>query len=375
MKILQLGKFYPLKGGVEFVMYKLAEGLSERRNRCDLLYASTDGETSTIRINDHCHIFRSRTLFSAKATMISPSMIVKMWRLRKKYDIVHIHHPDPMAALALYLSRYKGKVVLHWHSDIVRQNQLLKYYKPLQSWLIRRADLIVCTSPVYLEQSKALKDVHHKAMSIPIGVSDPSNQFPADIVDVQGRYPDKNIIFTLGRLVTYKGFEHLIEAAKSLPDDYIILIGGMGYMHDHLQALIDKDGLHEKVKLIGYIPSEEVPSYFKACKLFCLSSVDKREAFAIVQIEAMAFGKPVVSTNIEGSGVPWVNKHGESGYVVPTHDSRALADAIVRLCSDEAEYQQFCRQSRQRYERLFKIETMIDTMEETYHKLMEGKCP
>ena len=375
MKILQLGKFYPLKGGVEFVMYKLAEGLSERRNRCDLLYASANGETSTIRVNDYCHIFRSRTLFSAKATMISPAMIVKMWRLRKKYDIVHIHHPDPMAALALYLSRYKGKVVLHWHSDIVRQNQLLKYYKPLQSWLIRRADLIVCTSPVYLEQSKALKDVHHKAMSIPIGVSDPSNQFSADIVDVQGRYPDKNIIFTLGRLVTYKGFEHLIEAAKSLPDDYIIMIGGMGYMHDHLQALIDKDGLHEKVKLIGYIPSEEVPSYFKACKLFCLSSVDKREAFAIVQIEAMAFGKPVVSTNIEGSGVPWVNKHGESGYVVPTHDSHALADAIVRLCADEAEYQQFCHQSRQRYERLFKIETMIDKMEETYHKLIEGECP
>ena len=370
MKILQLGKFYPLRGGVEVVMHKLAVGLSERGIPCDLFYASLDGDTTDIELNPHCHIFRSKTLFKAKATMISPQMIVKLRRLRRDYDIIHIHHPDPMAALALYLSGFRGKVVLHWHADIVRQNKLLSYYKPLQSWLIRRADLIVGTSPVYIKESDALRDVQQKTVVVPIGVTSPDTQYVAPTPPVLEQFRDKTIVFTLGRLVTYKGFDYLIEAARFLPDNYVVLIGGDGNQRSALEAKIVAEGVEDKVKLLGFIPQDHLTAYFKACRLFCLSSVDKREAFAIVQVEAMAFGKPIVSTNIPGSGVPWVNKDGVSGLTVKPCDSRALADAIVQLCSDEARYAQFCRQARERYNKHFRYDVMINKMEAAYKQLV-----
>ncbi len=369
MKILQLGKFYPLRGGVEVVMHKLATGLSERGIPCDLFYASQDGDTKDIELNPHCHIFRSKTLFEAKATMISPDMIMKLRRMHRNYDIIHIHHPDPMAALALFLSGFRGKVVLHWHADIVKQNNLLYLYKPLQSWLIRRADLIVGTSPVYIKASDALHAVQHKTIVVPIGVTSPDTQYIASAPPILEELRDKTIIFTLGRLVTYKGFQYLVEAARHLPDNYVVLIGGNGNQRQALETKIAAEGVADRVKLLGFIPQEHLTAYFKACRLFCLSSVDKREAFAIVQIEAMAFGKPVVSTNIPGSGVPWVNKNGVSGLTVEPRDSRALADAILQLCSDDERYARYCRQARERYEKHFRYEVMIDKMEAAYEQL------
>jgi len=373
MKILQLGKFYPLQGGVEVVMHRLAQGLAERGIDCDLFYASTDGETSDIELSPHCRIFRSKTLCEAKATMISPDMIVKLRRIHRCYDIIHVHHPDPMAALALFLSGYRGKVVLHWHADIISQNRLLTYYKPLQRWLIGRADLIVGTSPVYISESDALQGVQAKTVAVPIGVVPPNEQKIPPMPALLEQLRDKTIVFTLGRLVLYKGFEYLIEAARQLPDDYVVIIGGRGHQYQALQAKIAAEGVQDKVKLIGFIPQDELTAFFKACRLFCLSSIDKREAFAIVQIEAMAFGKPVVSTDIPGSGVPWVNKNGESGITVKPCDSGALAEAIVQLCSDDDRYQDYCRRARERYERLFRYETMIDRMEEIYRKLMNDR--
>lgn len=85
--------------------------------------------------------------------MLSPAMIFRLRKINKEYDIIHIHHPDPMACLALFLSGYKGPVVLHWHSDILKQKMLLKLYSPLQNWLLRRAKVIVGTTPVYVQES------------------------------------------------------------------------------------------------------------------------------------------------------------------------------------------------------------------------------
>ena len=368
MKILQLGKFYPLKGGVEKVMYALAEKLSEQGIDCDAMFASKDGHTEDIQLNEHCHIYVCRTFFEAKATMIAPTMVTTLQQVCNRYDIIHVHHPDPMAALALYVSGFKGRVVLHWHCDIIRQNKLLKFYRPLQSWLIRRADVIVGTSPVYLKQSDALSDVQDKCRCIPIGIYEtPGNA--AITARIHSQYPGKRIVFSLGRLVLYKGYEYLIESARYLPDDYVVLIGGTGHQHNHLQELITSQGLQDKVKLLGFLADEVLGAYFDACDVFALSSIDKREAFAIVQVKAMEHGKPVVSTDIPGSGVPWVNQNGVSGFTVPPCDSQALARAFVEICSDAQRYQQFCQDSRQRYEQNFRMEDMISACKALYDKI------
>lgn len=367
-KILQLGKFYPILGGVEKVMYDLSTGLSGRGIRCDMLCASSYGGSRTIALDGLSRVIVCHTWFSASGTMIAPGMASALSRLCREYDIIHVHHPDPMACLALYLSGYKGKVVLHWHSDILKQKSMLRFYRPLQDWLIRRADVIVGTTPVYLSGSPWLSGVQHKTACLPIGV-DMRLPDEKQVACLRQRYAGKKVIFSLGRLVPYKGYKYLVDAARHLSDDYVVLIGGHGPLFYDLMAEIETWGLEDKVKLLGHIPDEELPAYFGACDLFCLSSVQKNEAFGIVQIEAMSLGKPVVATRIPHSGVSWVNAHGVSGLNVEPCDSLRLAEAIRAVLSDESAYAAYSEGARRRYRELFTKEMMIDKVITIYDKL------
>lgn len=369
MRILQLGKFYPVEGGVEKVMYDLLIGLSERGIPCDMLCAYTRKGNFKIELTPQNRIFCTRTLLKKYATMISLSMIVKLRKIACHYDIIHVHHPDPMAALALWLSGYKGKVILHWHSDIVKQKKLLWLYTPLQNWLIRRADMIVGTTPVYLAASLHLTRVQDKCTYLPIGI-DPINPDEEKVIALRSKYAGKKIIFSLGRLVHYKGYRYLVEAAKYLDDNYIVLIGGTGALREELQSQIDSEGLDRRVKLLGRVPDEDLPTYYGACDLYCLSSIMKTEAFAIVQIEAMSCGKPVVSCSIEGSGVPWVNADGESGLVVEPENGKALAGAIRRVMDNGVLYKHLSSGAKVRYSQLFTKDSMITRCLELYRKVL-----
>lgn len=369
-RVLQLGKFYPICGGVEKVAYDLMSGLSEQNVYCDMMCAATNGESRTISVNEHAKVICCHTLAKVAATMISPAMIFALKKVQDQYDIIHVHHPDPMACLALLLSGYKGKVVLHWHSDIQKQRILLRLYSPLQKWLIRRADKIVGTSPVYLSESPFLRKVQHKTVCLPIGV-DPMCPDAAGVRKIKDRYKGKKIIFSLGRLVTYKGYEFLIAATKYLKDNYMILIGGTGALREKLQEEINSMHLRGKVKLLGHVSDEELPSYYGACDVFCLSSVQKTEAFGIVQIEAMSCGKPVVATKIPHSGVSWVNAHEESGINVVPGDAYALAKAIEAIVENGAAYDRYSEGALNRYQKLFTKEKMIAKCKELYDGLMK----
>lgn len=369
MKVLQLGKFYPIKGGVEKVMYDLTTGLSQMGCRCDMLCAACDkDEIGEKQLNERSKLMCERSFAKIKATMMSPSMIFRMWKIKDEYDIVHVHHPDPMACLALRLSGFKGKVALHWHSDIIKQKKLLKLYKPLQSWLINRSDIIIGTTPVYLESSPWLKDVQDKTVCLPIGVP-PLDVDVKGAADLREQYKEKKIIFSLGRLVPYKGYKYLVDSARYLDDSYVVIIGGGGPLMESLQEQIEKSGLQDKVKLLGRLSDREVSAYFGACDLFCMSSVYATEAFGIVQIEAMSAGKPVVATKIPGSGVSWVNAHKESGINVEPKDSEALAGAFKRILECENTYNTYSEQASQRYWNMFTKTKMIENCIEIYKNL------
>jgi len=366
MKILQIGKFYPIRGGVEKVMYDLMLGLSCRGVRCDMLCAATEQQKSgVIPLNSLARLLYVPTWVKLSATMIAPAMIMKLRKIQHEYNIIHIHHPDPMACLALFLSGYKRKVVLHWHSDILKQKTLLKLYQPLQRWLIKRADLIVGTTPVYIEHSPFLKQAQNKATYMPIGIEELTVD-PDSVNRIREQYAGRKIIFSLGRLIEYKGYEYLIESARYLDDDYIILIGGEGPLKNALQQQINDYRVNEKVKLMGFVPDKEVATYFGACDVFVLSSIWKTEAFGIVQIEAMSCGKPIVATCIEGSGVSWVNADGVSGYNVEPQNAKALAEAIKKILSDPNRCAEFSIASRRRYETMFTREKMVDRCLELY---------
>lgn len=378
MKILQLGKFYPIRGGVEKVMWDLSQGLNARGVHCDMLCAmlssdsidemdipraSVSGAVRTIAFPGSGLCYCVKAIWKLASTMISPEMVSWLRRHAKEYDIIHIHHPDPMACVALMLSGYKGKVVLHWHSDILRQKALLHLYLPLQKWLVRRADTVVCTSLPYLIGSEALECARSKAVCLPIGIDDNIRS---------GETPEREVrtVFAVGRLVEYKGFRYLVESAKYLPDNYRIIIGGTGPLRDELQSLIISGNLVGKVVLAGYLSDEELRLRYNRCDVFVLSSIMKTEAFGIVQIEAMSCCKPVVATRIEGSGTAWVNEDGVSGLNVPIKDPKAIAGAILAICSDRDVYANFSACARKRYLDNFTLDKMVSGALDIYEKCM-----
>ena len=158
MRILQLGKFFPVRGGVEKVMYDLTEGLSARGIACDMLCSSLRGLPGRVKdLPGGGRVICIKPIAKIAGTMIVPGMSEWLKVHCMEYDIIHVHHPDPMAALALRRSGYRGRVILHWHSDILKQKFFLTFYKPLLNWLIRRADTIVGTSPVYIKESPWLQ--------------------------------------------------------------------------------------------------------------------------------------------------------------------------------------------------------------------------
>lgn len=169
-----------------------------------------------------------------------------------------------------------------------------------------------------------------------------------------------------------QGFTHLVEAARFLKDDYVVLIGGTGALEQALSQQIKRLGLENKVVLLGRIPDKDLPAYFGACKVFCLPSVQKTEAFGIVQIEAMSCGKPVVATRIPQSGVSWVNKHGVSGLNVMPGNAGELACAIQDIADNESVYDKYSMAAKNRYWDIFTNEHMIDKCKRIYNNLWEG---
>ena len=379
MRVLQLGKFYPVKGGVEKVALSLTEGLAHRGIDCDMLCTYTEGTLGGFShepgpdLSRIVHLCENGRVICVKSrlTLAKTTFSLRMMRYLRKhaaeYDIIHIHHPDPMAAIALLLSRYKGRVILHWHSDILSQKVALAIYKPIQNWLIGRAEKIVGTTPVYLASSPFLKHCPEKHTCIPIGVNPLQyNKERTDALRAQYVSDGERLILSIGRLVPYKGYEHLINAMSLLDDSYHLVIGGMGPLQNELQALIERLSLSSRVSLAGYVGANDLPDWFHACDVFVLSSVMKTEAFGIVQIEAFSCGKPVVTSVIEGSGVSWVNENDVSGINVPSADPKAIADAIMAIFSSPQLYERYSRGARERFEKVFTKDKMIDATIKLY---------
>lgn len=373
LKILHIGKFYPVYGGVEKVMYDLCDGLSRLGIQSDFLGVNADAKTTNIvKINDYFTVYAMSYIKKVASTYLSTSMISQLKKVKDQYDIIHIHHPDPMACLALYLSGYKGKVICHWHSDIVRQKTILKFYKPLQTWMLKRASLIVGTSPVYLEYSPFLQPYKNKLALVPIGIP------PVNIITnretfgkIQSLAKGKKIVFSLGRLIYYKGYQYLIEAAKYLKEDICVIIGGKGPLKDEFERSISTNCLQDKVFLVGRIEDADLSAYFSSCDLFCLPSTERSEAFGIVQVEAMAYGKPLVATRIAGSGVSWVNEENVSGLNVEIENAKDLAAKINTILANSELTKRLGEGSLKRYQNNFTQKKMVDLMITIYERILK----
>ena len=364
-KVLQFGKYYPPAiGGMEKVIFSLTEGINEAGIVCDVLCSNTQN-IEAIDTTRGYTVYRAKSYGVLFSMSIAPGLIKLLWRMRKRYDIIHFHHPDPMSALALFITRPKAKIVIHWHLDIVKQKIAYVFYRPLEMWLLKRADKIIATSPNYLQQSKPLGPFRGKCTVIPLGIRPLPPVNEDRIKALREKYPGRHIIFSLGRFTSYKGFEYLILSAEFLSEDFQIVIGGDGPLKSKMEKMIDDRQLARKVKLIGKMAEEDVLAYFAACDVFCLPSVTKNEAFGLVILEAMNYGKPIIATTIKGSGTSWVNQHGLTGVNVPPFDASALAIAIKDLAvQPKAEIMGL--NAKMRFESTFTNDRMMKSVLELY---------
>jgi len=238
-------------------------------------------------------------LASLGGTPVCPTMpwhaLRRHWR--QPFDIVHLQFPaDPMAHLAYELMPRSVKRVISWHSDIVRQRRLLKLYRPFLDHSLRAADAIIAATPAHISSSEQLSAVRESAKFrvVPYGFDlSRYEQRPALADEIRRRYAGKFLVFALGRHVYYKGFEFLIRALASLPG-VALALGGQGPLTPELERIAREAGVAERVHFLGRIPDKDLPAWYHACDVFCLPSVEPAEAFGIVQVEAMACGKPVV---------------------------------------------------------------------------------
>ena len=348
LRVLQLGKYFsPFKGGIELVSYELARALNNESIECDVLCLSHDSHSHTVDLN--FRVIRASSLFKLGSTDFSWEYITALRSMMADYDIIHMHLPNPMAHLAVLLCRPKAKLVLHWHSDIISQKIMKKFYHPFLKRLIAQSSAIIGATPAHIDQSDYSDYFLNKSFVIPyIFDHQKYASIPIDseaVSKITKKYGGRKIVFSVGRHVYYKGFFDLVEVSLHLPDDWVIVIGGSGPDSKALQSQIDMLAQQNKVFLTGRLTDEELVSFLDASRVFAFTSVFRSEMFGMVQLEAFSRSKPVVSSDIPRSGVPHVNKSGVTGFSVPIHSPDKIAAAILQI-SDEDRYEDFCSQAK-----------------------------
>jgi rhamnosyl/mannosyltransferase len=148
---------------------------------------------------------------------------------------------------------------------------------------------------------------------------------------------------------------------------------GEGPLEPSLRELAAARGIADRVVFAGRVASDDLPAYYHSADLLVLPSTARTEAFGVVQVEAMAAGLPVISTNLP-TGVPWVNQDGLSGLVVPPGDVRALSSAITRMTLDDALRVRLSRNAAARAEQVFSQQRMIDAFRDEVERAV-GQRP
>lgn len=368
MRVLHCYKdmYPPVLGGIETHIYALAHGLkhqvdvevlvSNRRFRTEREYA--DG----IRVTRVADLGR---VASAALTPTYPS-----WLAGADADILHFHFPNPTSEMSYLVARPPGKVVVTYHSDIVRQKGLLQLYKPFMKRFLQFADRIIVTSPNYLDTSPWLVAVREKCRVIPLGIDvEPfrqTGQVRADAAEIRRELGDRLLLFC-GALRYYKGLRFLLEAMQDV-DAKLLVIGAGPLLPEEKKRAVDL-GVSEKVHFVGELDHAEIPPWIHACDVLVLPSIYRSEAFGLIQLEAHACGKPVVSTSLD-SGVPFVNEHEKTGLIVPPRDPAALAGALNRLLDNPEERAEMGDYARRRCEAEFTRERMCERVYALYRDVL-----
>jgi len=361
------------KGGMERHVESLMVGLAGKVRFVNLV-PSRDGPARDHRLGESvvCEVPSFSLAYNAP---ISPTMPWRAWQLHRerRFDLAHLHFPDPMSHVAALALPRSLPIVVSWHSDIVRRKLFRALYRPFVERILHRAAAVVVGTPAHFRSSKVLpvSGVQDKLAQVPYGIdfSRFAHAGPG-AAQIRRRFGER-IVFALGRHVYYKGFEFLLEAMAALPGAHLLL-GGEGPLTGKLRARAADLGVAGRVTFLGEIPDEQLADFYFACDVFCMPSVEPAEAFGLVQVEAMACARPVVCCELY-NGVTYVNRHNETGLVVPPRQSAALADALRRLLDDATLRERLGKAAAERVRQEFSLQAQCEAMLKVYQRVAAAR--
>lgn len=319
-------------------------------------------------------VVRSRSYWAPASCDLGGWSSLQLYRRQVAWaDLLHFHYPWPFADLLNALSPSRKPKVMTYHSDIIRQKVLGKFYQPLMKRTLSQMDAVVATSPVYAQTSSVLQQFvqPQKIHVVPLCMQDILPNWSASprssIIEDLG-LTRKPYVMALGVLRYYKGLHVLVQAAQSIRGT--VVIAGNGPEDEHLREQAKALGLHNLV-FAGQVSQSEKHDLLSQCIALTLPSHLRSEAFGMVLLEASMHGKAMISCEI-GTGTSWVNQHGLTGLVVPPEDPSALAQAINQLMDNPVQARTMGEQARQRYETQFAPHVMADGYNAIYQQLLSS---
>lgn len=366
MRILHISKYYyPYIGGVENICKYIVDNTF---NSDVAVVCFNDGRKCVDDVVNGVKVFRVGVWTSISRQALSLSYFTVLHRIIKDFhpDVIQFHWANPFpAAVLLTMIPKHVKLIVHWHMDIINQKSIYRLVRPIEIRLLKRANLIVVTSPQYRDGSRPLQPYKDKIRIVPNAIDQKLfNKLINEnhIKVIKEKYQGKKIVFFVGRHIQYKGLSYLIEAEKRVSSDCVFVIAGNGPLTESLKQECHSD----RVFFVGRLSEQELVWYHMTASVFAFPSITKNEAFGVALAEAMYCYTPAVTFTIEGSGVNWVNLNGITGIEVPNEDVDAYARAIDKLLTDEKLAKQYAEAAHQRVVENFTIPNMMKKMNECY---------
>lgn len=369
MRILHVGKYYaPVHGGIETVLQNTAEGLVRAGHEVRVLCFAEDRQESTETIAG-VTVQRAPIYGTLMSQPVCPGFKKMLREAAEGVDVVHLHSPNPLAEFAAMRLPASIPLVCTYHADVTRQKLLLPAYRPVLRRFLERCARIVVATPRHIENSDTLRSFASRCAVIPFGL-DPDRFEPTPpVMHHIGRIEARHGKFALfiGRLVSYKGLQHLIDAAAGLNHDVVII--GDGPLAPELRQRIEDLGLQERVTLRGAVAQDdELLGYLHACRVMVLPSTTNAEAFGVVLTEAMACGKPLVTSALP-TGVSFVNQHDVNGLHATPGDAESLRAALLRVLNEDDLATRLGIAGRSRFGEEFTVQRMTELHETLYREV------
>ncbi|MGY1604104.1 glycosyltransferase family 4 protein [Geodermatophilus sp. SYSU D00815] len=359
--LIALDYYAPYVSGLTNVARDVAEGLAARGHRVRVVTSRHDRSLPEREVLRGVEVDRAPVLLRAGKGVVSPALVRRLVAASRTASVTNLHLPMPEAGLLALRSR--SPLVTTYHCDVslppgaVNRAQTVAVDTSSRLTL-RRSRRVVVTSDDYARHSRLWPAMEGRTAVIP----PPCHERPAGTP----RFRDGAGLHVgfLGRIVEEKGLQYLVRAFReaAAPDARLLIAGDFadvagGSVVAEVRRLVEDD---PRVRLLGFLPDEDLADFYASLDVFALPSVNAFEAFGIVQVEAMMAGVPALASDLPGVRTP-VRETG-FGVVVPPRDVRGIADGLRRLAAAPPDRAAGSRRARERYAPA----TVLDAYEEAF---------